>query len=153
VSANVPGVAELQATVAVPEPVTLVGEMAPQVNPVGGVSVRLTTPAKPLSAVTVMVEVADDPAFTAAGVDAAIVKSTKLNVADVEWVRVVLVPVTVSVKVPAVVDEHATVAVPEPVTLDGVIAPQVRPAGGVSERLTTPANPFSAVTVIVEVAD
>jgi hypothetical protein len=68
-------------------------------------------------------------------------------------VRVVLVPVTVSEKVPAVVDEHETVAVPEPVTLVGVMAPQVRPAGGVSVRLTTPAKPFSAVIVTVEVAD
>ncbi len=39
-----------------------------------------------------------------------------------------LVPVIVSEKVPAVVDEQATVAVPEPVTLVGEIAPQVRPA-------------------------
>jgi hypothetical protein len=68
-------------------------------------------------------------------------------------VRVVLVPVTVSVKVPAVVDEQATVAVPEPVTLVGVIAPQVSPADGVSVRLTIPANPFRAVMVIVDVAD
>jgi hypothetical protein len=57
------------------------------------------------------------------------------------------------VNVPAVVELQATVAVPEPVMLDGVIAPQVMPAGGVSERLTTPANPFSAVTVMVDVAD
>jgi hypothetical protein len=65
----------------------------------------------------------------------------------------VLVPVTVSVKVPAVVELQATVAVPEPVTLVGVIAPQVRPAGGVSVRLTTPAKPLSAVIVMVDVAD
>lgn len=56
-------------------------------------------------------------------------------------------------KVPAVVDEHETVAVPEPVTLVGVIAPHVRPVAGVSVRLTTPAKPLSAVTVIVDVAD
>jgi hypothetical protein len=61
--------------------------------------------------------------------------------------------VTVRVNVAAVVDEQATVAVPDPVTLVGVIAPQVRPAGGVSVRLTTPANPFRAVIVIVEDAD
>ena len=48
---------------------------------------------------------------------------------------------------------HATVAVPELVTLVGLIAPQVRPAGGVSVRLTTPVKPFRAVTVMVEVAD
>ncbi len=81
---NVPAVVELQETVAVPEPVTLVGVMAPQVRPAGGVSVRLTTPAKPFTAVIVMVEVAEDPALTAAGEDAAIVKSTKLNVAVAE---------------------------------------------------------------------
>jgi len=81
------------------------------------------------------------------------VKLTKLNVAVAEWVRVVLVPVTVSEKDPAVVDEQETVAVPEPVTLVGVMAPQVNPAAGVSVRLTTPANPFWAVTVIVDVAD
>jgi hypothetical protein len=65
----------------------------------------------------------------------------------------VLVPVTVRVKVPAVGELHATVAVPEPVTLVGVIAPQVSPAAGVSVRLTTPAKPFNAVIVIVDVAD
>jgi len=81
VSVNVPAVVDLQETVAVPEPVTLVGEITPQVRPACGVSVRLTTPAKPFSAVTVMVEVAEDPAFTAAGEDAARVKSTKLKVA------------------------------------------------------------------------
>jgi hypothetical protein len=57
------------------------------------------------------------------------------------------------VKVPAVVELQATVAVPELVTLVGVIAPQVRPAGGVSVRETIPVKPFTAVIVIVEVAD
>jgi hypothetical protein len=84
VSVKVPAVVDEQATVAVPEPVTLVGVIAPQVRPAAGVSVRLTTPAKPLSAVTVIVEVADEPAFTAAGEDAAMVKSTKLKVAVAE---------------------------------------------------------------------
>jgi len=65
----------------------------------------------------------------------------------------VLVPVTVRVKVPALADEQATVAVPEPVTLVGAIAPQVRPAAGESVRLTTPAKPFNAAIVIVDVAD
>ena len=81
---KVPAVAELQETVAVPDPVTLVGVIAPQVSPVAGVSVRETIPAKPFRAVTVMVEVADWPALTAAGELAAIVKSTKLNVAVAE---------------------------------------------------------------------
>ena len=52
-------IVELHDTVAVPEPVTLVGEIAPQVRLAGTVSVRLTIPVKPLTAVTVMVEVAD----------------------------------------------------------------------------------------------
>jgi hypothetical protein len=43
-----------------------------------------------------------------------------------------------------------TVAEPEPVTLAGVIAPQVRPEGTLSEKLTTPLKPFKAVIVIVE---
>ncbi len=66
---------ELHDTVAVPEPVTLNGLIAPHVRFAGTVSVRLTTPAKPLTAVTVIVEVAETPAFTAAGEEAAIVKS------------------------------------------------------------------------------
>jgi hypothetical protein len=64
---------ELQETVAVPEPVTLAGVIAPQVKPAGTVSVRETIPAKPLRAVTVIVEVAEVPAWTAAGELAAIV--------------------------------------------------------------------------------
>jgi len=81
---NVPAVVELHETVAVPEPVTVPGVIAPQVNPAGTVSVRVTTPAKPLTAVIVMVETADWPALTAAGEVAAMVKSRKLNVAVVE---------------------------------------------------------------------
>jgi hypothetical protein len=76
-----------------------------------------------------------------------------LNVAVVEWVSGLLVPVIVRVKVPAVVELQETEAVPELVTLVGLIAPQVSPVGGVSVRLTTPVKPFRAVIVIVEVAD
>jgi hypothetical protein len=65
----------------VPEPVTLVGEIAPQVRFTGTVSVNETTPAKPLTAVTVMVDVAETPALTAAGEDALMVKSWTVNVA------------------------------------------------------------------------
>jgi len=53
----------------------------------------------------------------------------------------------------ATVAEQDTVAVPEPVTLLGVIAPHVSPDGTVSVRVTTPVNPFNALIVIVEVAD
>jgi hypothetical protein len=77
-------IVELQDTVAVPEPVTLVGEIAPQVRFAGTVSVRLTIPVNPLTAVTVIVEVADVPTVTAAGEVAAMVKSRTVNVAVVE---------------------------------------------------------------------
>ena len=72
---------ELHDTVAVPELVTLVGVIAPQVRFAGTVSVRLTVPVNPLTAVTVIVDVADTPALTAAGEVAATVKSVTVKVA------------------------------------------------------------------------
>jgi len=77
----VPAIVAEHETVAVPAPVTEPGVIEPQVRLAGTVSVSVTRPVNPFSAVTVMVLIADDPAFTAAGEDAAIVKSTKLNVA------------------------------------------------------------------------
>jgi hypothetical protein len=139
--------------VAVPEPVTVPGVIAPQVKPAGTVSVKLTIPAKPFNAVIVIVEVAEEPAGTEAGELAAIVKSRVLNVAVAVWTREPLVPVTVTLKVPAVVELQETVAVPEPVTVPGVIAPHVKPAGTVSVSVTTPAKPLTAAIVMVEVAD
>lgn len=56
-------------------------------------------------------------------------------------------------KFAAVVALQETVAVPEPETLLGVIVPQVKPEGAESVNVTVPVKPFSAVTVIVEVAD
>jgi len=83
------------------------------------------------------------------------VKSTtpKENVAVAVWTSEPLVPVIVTTKVPEVGEEQDRVAVPDPVMVPGVIAPQVSPAGTVSVRVTTPENPFSAVIVIVEVAE
>lgn len=75
---------ELHETVAVPEPVTLVGDIAPHVRLVGTVSVRDTVPVNPLIAATVMLEVAEVPAWTAAGEVAAMPKSVTVNVAVVE---------------------------------------------------------------------
>jgi hypothetical protein len=89
-------IVELQERVAVPELVTLVGVIAPQVKFAGTVSVRLTVPVKPLMAATVMVDVADVPTVTAAGEVAAIVKSVTENVAVVECDRVPLDPVIVT---------------------------------------------------------
>ena len=71
---------EVQARVAVPAPVILAGVIAPQVNPAGIVSVKVTVPAKPFRPVIVIVDVAEDP-VVAEGDVALIVKSTKLNVA------------------------------------------------------------------------
>jgi hypothetical protein len=48
---------------------------------------------------------------------------------------------------------HDIVAVPELVTLPGVIAPQVKPAGAVLVRVTIPVKPLTAVMVNVDVAD
>ena len=88
-----------QATVAVPEPVALLGVMAPHVRPDGTVSVRVTTPVNPFKAFMVIVEVADEPALTATGDVAEIVKSEaapKVKVAVAEWDRDPLVPVMVT---------------------------------------------------------
>ena len=74
---------ELQDTVAVPELMTLVGLIAPQVRLAGTVSVKLTVPVNPLTAVTVIVEVAEFPTATAAGEVAVIVKSVMVKVAVV----------------------------------------------------------------------
>jgi hypothetical protein len=82
-------------TFVVPDPVTLAGVIFPQVRPEGIVSVRLVVPAKPFTAVIVIVEFIDDPTFVAAGVDAAILKSWKLKVAVALCFREPLVPVTV----------------------------------------------------------
>ena len=59
-------------------------------------SVRLTVPVKPFTAATVIVDVAEVPAWTAAGEVAATVKSVTLKVAVLEWLRVPLVPVIVT---------------------------------------------------------
>lgn len=75
---------EVQLTVAVPDPVTLAGLMAPQVRPAGTLSVSETVPANPLTAVTVMVEVSELMTTAAEGELAVTVKSTKLKVAVAE---------------------------------------------------------------------
>src|SRR6266550_1714869 len=68
------------------------------------------------------------------------------------WDSAPFVPVTVTAKLPLVVAVHERVEVPEPVTLVGVRV-QVMPVAGllVEVKLTTPANPLTAVMVIVEV--
>ena len=62
-------------------------------------------------------------------------------------------PVIVTVNVPDVAELQDNVAVPELVTLPGVMAPQVSPAGTVSVRVTVPVKPFTGLTVIVDVSE
>src|SRR5207253_10393859 len=99
---------ELQDTVAVPALVTLVGVIAPQVKLVGGVSVNETVPVKPLTAATVIVDVAEVPAVTAAGEVADSVKSVTVKVAVAECDREPLVPVMVSAWFEAMEELHVT---------------------------------------------
>jgi hypothetical protein len=65
-----------QETVAVPDPVMVVGDIAPHVSPVGIESVSETVPVKWLSGDTVMVDVVETPALMGDGDVAEIVKST-----------------------------------------------------------------------------
>ncbi len=60
---------------------TLVGVIVPQVRPVGTLSLRLTVPANPFTAATVIFEVAEEPALTGAGEDADKVKFWNRNIA------------------------------------------------------------------------
>ena len=88
---------ELQETTALPDAVTLLGLMLLQLRPGGILSLRLTTPVKLFTEDTVIVDVAETPAFTAAGDVAEMVKSVIVKVAVVEWDSVPLVPVIVTV--------------------------------------------------------
>ena len=87
----------LQETVATPEPVTVPGLIAPQVKPEGTVSVSVTIPANPLSALIVIVEVDDWPALIGAGEDEDMMKSWNRKIAVAVWTREPLVPVMVRV--------------------------------------------------------
>jgi hypothetical protein len=90
----VPTTVALHDSVAVPEPVILLGVIAPHVRPDGTVSVRLTVPVKPLTAVTVMVEATAVPVVVEGEV-AVRVKSVIVNVAVAVWTSEPLVPVIV----------------------------------------------------------
>lgn len=87
----------LHDTVAVPDPVMLLGEIAPQVKPDGAESVSDTVPVKWLTEVIVTVEDADDPALTGEGDVAVIVKPTTWTLTVIVCVRLPLVLVMVAV--------------------------------------------------------
>jgi len=96
----VDAVEELHDTVAVPEPVKLLGVIAPQLSPAGTLSVRATGPVNPFTDVRVIVEVVVCPALTGAGMLPAMVKSgctgwLNLNTIVAEWTSDPLLPVTV----------------------------------------------------------
>jgi len=136
---------KVQESVALPEPVMLVGDTPHDVLLV----VRVTTPAKLLTGVTVIEEVpvALTLTLTLAGT-AAMVKSWTTNVMVTEWDREPLVPVTETCLLPVDMNVQDNVALPEPVTLVGET---VHEEVVLVARLTTPAKPFTAATVIVEV--
>jgi hypothetical protein len=71
----VPPTLALQDAVAVPEPDRVVGLIVPHVSPEGTLSVNVTVPVKPFSAVIVIVDVVDWPGLTVAGEVAEMVKS------------------------------------------------------------------------------
>ena len=75
----------LHDTVAVPDPVMLVGVIAPQTRPDDGVSVRETTPLKLFIPVTVIVEMAEVPALTGAGDEADVLKSQNWKSVVAVW--------------------------------------------------------------------
>ena len=79
-----PAAEAVQDKVAVPEPATLLGVTTVQLSPLGTVTVRLTVPANPLTAVIVKVEGTDAPTVEVAGEVAAVVKSVTLNVVVAE---------------------------------------------------------------------
>lgn len=87
----------LHETVAVPDPLMLVGLIVPHVIPEGMRSVRLTVPAKRFRLVIVIVDTADEPAFVGLGKGARIPKSRNWNRAVALCTRELLVPVTVRV--------------------------------------------------------
>jgi len=86
-----------QDTAAEPEPVTFAGVAVPQTRLDVEVTVKVTVPLNPLTAVTVTVELMDWPTFAGAGEEATIVKSWNRKVAVAECVREPFAPVRVRV--------------------------------------------------------
>ena len=75
-----PVILDMQDSMAEPEPLTVAGLKALQLRPLGkGVSDKVTVPAKPPTALTVIVDRADPPTSTA-GEDAPMLKSWTVTV-------------------------------------------------------------------------
>jgi hypothetical protein len=156
VTVNVPVVVPVHESVEVWDaPRTMLVGLKVHVNPAGDtVDDRATVPVNPLTGATVIVDVPEPPEANEKLVGlAVIVKSVIVPVTVAEWDRVPLVPVTVTVYVPAG-PEHDKVEVCEAprTTLVGLRV-QVKPAGEtVDVSATVPVKPFTGVTVMVDVA-
>ncbi len=113
---------------------------------------KLTVPANPFTELIVIVEVPEPPARIVEGVTtlAVMVNSgtttTWYVMMAVEWDKVPLVPLTVTVKSPVLDEPQDRVEWPEPVTEVGVL--QVRPVDRETVKETVSENPFWAVMVM-----
>jgi hypothetical protein len=127
------------------------------VKPAGKtVLLRATVPVSPFIEATVIVEVPTTPAGIVTDVGLAVMlrQSQIALVIVTEWDSMPLVAVTAMVKVPAVVLTHDNVEVCDaPRTILFGERLQVRPAGETADvNATVPVNPFTGMTVIVDVA-
>ncbi len=155
---NTAALEQLTVSVEVPEVprVTLV-KLNVDEQPAGApVAANETTPVKPLTAATVIVEVADEPPTKVSDIGLAFtVKSVTVTATGTEWDSVPLAPVTMTLKAAPLEQPTVSVDVPEVprVTLVGLRL-ALHPVGApVAVRLTIPVNPLTAVTVIVEEAE
>lgn len=144
--------------VELPVPGTEVGEKVPVVRAGSPETLNTTVPVKPPEGVTVAVNVVLAPRETVRLVGEAPMEKSPtgagFTVSDtvVEWTRVPLVPVMVTVNVPvAVVLLVVTVMVdePEPVTVVGINEAVAFAGNPLALKVTTPLNPFCAVMVAV----
>ncbi len=137
-------------------PRTMLVGLNVQVRPVAGdiAEVRVTVPVKPLTGATVMVDVAAAPASAAIDVGLAVtVKSVTVKVTVAEWLSNPLVPVTVTVYVPAEpLHDKVDVCEAPRMMLVGLRL-HVRPVAGdmVEVRPTVPVKPLTGATVMVDV--
>ena len=131
-------------------------------QPDGALATSETLPVNPLSAITVMVEVPEEPLLTRKEVgDAEIEKSGDVTctVIVVVWLNEPLVPVTVTGYFPAaVLDGTVIVNVdeldpPDETVSEGWLGDALQLFGAAVVSVTVPLNPLSDVTVIVELPE
>jgi hypothetical protein len=158
VTTKLPLTVELQESVELPvPPVTLVGvrvQVNPPVTTGDTLAVRATVPVNPFTGAIAMLEVPAWLTLTATLVGVAvIVKSVTVKVTVAEWDSVLLVPVTVTVYVPAGPEQDSVDVWEAPRTMLVGVRVHVNPAGETVEAsATVPVKPLSGATVIVDVA-